>query len=128
MSVLLIIVSAIDMIAGVLLIGYNGKVADIADKFGMSGRTLGAVGMILSLAGVFIIAIGAFMLFTGINGMRGRIEKCRKFTFWLLILQAGDLILAIVKHLGTTAPILWLLFFGVYYFLAKNYMKYDNTY
>lgn len=127
-SVLLIIVSAIQIVIGALLIIDTDKFFEIASKSGIATGELGAAGMIISLIGVIIIAFGAFQLLTGINGMRGRIEKCRKCTFWILIITAGNFILALVKHLNTTSAVLWLLFFGIYYLLAKMYMKYDNMY
>lgn len=127
-SVLLIIASAIQIIIGALTIFATEKIFDFASEAGIAVGQLGAAGMIISIIGVIIIAFGAFQLFTGINGMRGRIEKCRKCTFWILIITAGNLILAVVKHLNTTSAVLWLLFFGIYYLLAKMYMKYDNMY
>ncbi|MBP3379264.1 MAG: hypothetical protein J6K77_00155 [Ruminococcus sp.] len=128
MSILLIIVSAVQAIIGALLIFYTDKLFEFAADAGIAVGALGAAGMLVSLLGVLIIAVAAFMLFTSINGLRGRIEKCRKCTFWLLIFQAGGLILAITKNQNATPSVLWLLFFGVYYLLAKMYMKYDNTY
>ncbi len=128
LSVLLIIASAAVIIYGGLLIINTGNFVETANKYGIGGGMLGAGGMILALIGAFVIAVGALMMFTGINGIRCRMEKCTKAAFWLLILQAGDLILCIIKKYNMTPAVLWLLFFGVYYFLAKNYMKYDNTY
>lgn len=127
-SVLLIIAAAAQIIIGALLISGSEKLYEFAAEVGISVGQVGAAGMIISLIGAIIIAFGGFQLYTGICGIRGRIEKCRKCTFWILILVAGDFILSIVKNLKTTSAVLWLLFFGVYYLLAKMYMKYDNTY
>lgn len=126
-SVLLIIVSAVEIIIGALLIFATDMLFEMAGEAGMAA-TFGAAGMIISVVGAIVIAIGIWMLLTGINGMRGRIEKCKKSAFVFLILTAVNFVLSLVQNSNTATAFLWLFFFGVYYILAKMYMKYDSNY
>lgn len=126
-SVLLIIASAVEIIIGALLIFATDMLFEMAGEAGMAA-TFGAAGMIISVVGAIVVAAGIWMLLTGINGMRGRIEKCKKSTFIFLILTAVNFVLSLVQNSNTGSAFLWVLFFGVYYFLAKMYMKYDNNY
>ena len=127
-SVLLIIVSAVEIIIGALLIFATDMLFEMAGEAGMHVGSHGAAGMIISIVGVIVVAVGVLMLITGINGMRGRIEKCKKFAFGFLILTAVNFVTAIAKDTNTASAFLWVLFFGVYYFLAKMYMKYEDNY
>lgn len=127
-SVLLIIASAVEIIIGALLIFATDMLFEMAGDAGMAVGTLGAAGMIISVVGVIVVAVGIWMLLTGINGMRGRIEKCKKSTFFFLILTAINFVLSLVQNSNTGSAFLWVLFFGVYYFLAKMYMKYEDNY
>ncbi len=127
-SVLLIIWSAVEIIVGALLIFATDKLFELAGEAGIAVGSLGAAGMLISVVGVIVVVIAALMLFTGINGLRGRMEKCRKFALGFLIVAAVNFILAIVQDSNTASAFLQVLFFGVYYFLAKMYMKYDDTY
>lgn len=127
-SVLLIIASAVQIGIGALLIFATDMLFELAGESGVNIGSFGAAGMVVSVVGVIVVVVGVLMLMTGINGMRGRIEKCKKFAFGFLILTAVNFVLSIVKDTNTSSAVLWLLFFGVYYFLAKMYMKYDNSY
>lgn len=120
MSVLLIIVSAVQAIVGALLIFYADKLFEFAADVGMAVGEMGAAGMLVSLLGILIIAVSAFMLFTSINGLRGRIEKCGQYAVSLIICTAAYLLLSIKLKFSIAPPVLMLIFFGIYFFIAKQ--------
>ncbi|MBO5163732.1 MAG: hypothetical protein J6B75_04725 [Ruminococcus sp.] len=127
-SVLLIIWAAVVMIAGTLLIFATDKLFELAGDAGIAVGSLGAAGMLVSVIGVIVVAVAALMLYTGINGLRGRMDKCKKFTLVFLIISAVNFVLSLAQDSNTASAFLQVLFFGVYFFLAKMYMKYDDTY
>lgn len=132
LSVLLIIWSAIDIILGALIIFGVDTIFEYAGQAGVSSGTLGAASMILSVAGVIVVVVSALMLYTGINGLRDRMDKCMKFSMGFLILSGISFILAIIGDSNAGSAFLQLAFFGIYTFVGKYYMKnnsdYDNYY
>lgn len=125
LSVLLIIWSAVDIVIGALLIFGVDAIFEYAGQAGVSSATLGAASMILSVAGVITIAVSVFMLLTGINGMRDRMEKCMKTSFIFLILTGISFILAIIGDSNAGSAFLQFAFFGIYTFVGKYCM--NNT-
>lgn len=123
MSVLLIIISAIYILIGAAIVFGMTSLFESASSFGYASGSLGALGMFVSIAGVIIVVMGALMLYTGITGFRERMDKCRKFAFGFLILTALNFALAVFQNASTGSAVLWLIFFGAYYFLARACSK-----
>lgn len=129
MSVLLIIWSAIQIVIGVIVLIGSGAVLGAASGVGGgTGAVAGAVGLVATIFSVVVLLVAGLMLYTGINGVRGIMDKCKKFTMGFIIYTGIGLGLAIIQGSSVGSTFLQLLFFIVYYILAKNCADTDGFY
>lgn len=129
MSVLLIIWSGIQIVNGVRILMGSEELLDAASGVGGSaGAVAGAVGSVAAIISIIGIIVYALMLYTGINGVRGIISKCRKYTMGFIIFSAIVLVFAIKHNTSVPASFLELMFLIVYYVFAKKYSDTDSLY
>lgn len=129
MSVLMIIWSAIQIIIGVIaLIGSGAVLGAASGVGGGTGAVAGAVGLVTTIISVLILLVAGLMLYTGINGLRGIMDKCKKFTMGFIIYTGIGLGLAIIQGSSVGSSFLQLIFLVVYYILAKNCEDTDGFY
>lgn len=121
MSVLMIIWSAVQIIIGAIALLGSGTIMGAASSAGGgTGALVGAAGMILTIMSIAIIVVGGLMLYTGVNGLRGIMDKCKKFTMGFIIYTGISIVLAIILGSSVGSSFLQLIFLVVYYILAKN--------
>lgn len=129
MSVLMIIWSAVQIIIGAIALLGSGTIMGAASGAGGgTGALVGAAGMILTIMSIAIIVVGALMLYTGVNGLRGIMDKCKKFTMGFIIYTGISIVLAIIMGSSVGSSFLQLIFLVVYYILAKNCEDTDGFY
>lgn len=122
MSVLMIIASAVMAIIGVVVMFFTDKLFVTASgaTTDLGGTLLGIGWMIFFFVGATLITTTVIMLLTGINGLRGYTEKCRQYAVFLIAAAVAYLLMSIMLRLNKVLPVSMLIFFGIYFFVAKQ--------
>lgn len=126
MSILLIIWSGIQIVIGALALLGSGAVLGAAGNLdGGSSAIAGTAGALLTIISIVVLVVAGLMLYTGINGLRGIIDKCKKFTMGFIIYTGIALVLGLIQGSSSGSTLLQLIFFIAYYILANKYSDYD---